>query len=123
MAQALQTRVAAEHTAQQERFHFWADRFHQTFQSPASKRPIATSCPVTKQGLGGAHQVMAQPFDLRVFVIDEGLKVAFQMGPAPLQPRPQCQYILARSQWTSPQNASPSSSCSTDDTDIPSRAA
>jgi len=32
------------------------------------------------------HQIVAEPLDLLVRMVDESLKVAFQMSPAPLYP-------------------------------------
>jgi len=62
-------------------------------QIPASETAtvlfgIAATSPNFKQLLSRSHQVMPQPFGLQVARIDQGLKVTFQMGPAPLQPMP-----------------------------------
>ena len=71
--------------AQQQAVDLVADWFHQVLEAAAGEGPVATARPVAEEGFGGPHQVMAQPFDLVIGVVDQGLKVSFQMGPAPLQ--------------------------------------
>ena len=84
-AHAGQSRVTAEVAAQQQAVDLAADRLHQTLESAAGDRPVPATRPVMKQGLCRSHQVVPQAFHLVILVVDQGLKIAFEMRPAPLQ--------------------------------------
>ena len=77
--------VAAEDAAQQQAVDLLADRLQQTLASSAGDGPITTTRPVVKEFLGGTHQVVPQALHLLIGMIDQSLKIAFEMGPAPLQ--------------------------------------
>jgi len=84
LAHSLQLRVAAEDTAQQEAVDLFPDRLHQALETPAGDGPIATTRPVPKQCLRGAHQITSEAIDLVIGMIDQRLKIPFQMRPTPL---------------------------------------
>ena len=71
--------------AQQQGFDLRADRCHQAFHSRTGERPVAVARPCREEFSRGPHQIVSQPLHLRVVAVDQGLKVAFQMRPAPLQ--------------------------------------
>jgi len=80
-----QSRVLAENSAQQQAVDLAADRLHLTLKFGAGDRPVPAAGPVPKQFLRQSHQVVSQPFDLVIRVIDQGLTISFQMRPTPLQ--------------------------------------
>lgn len=83
-AHALEEAVAALGTPQQQSFQATADRPHATDQRGARDCAVTVVGPVFEQATGPAPQVIAQPLGLCVAAVHQGLKVSFQMGPAPL---------------------------------------
>ena len=85
LAHADQPRVATKHAAQQQGVDLGPDRYHQALESHAGDSPVAITSPERKHLPRRPHQIVAQTLHLLVLVVDQGLKVAFQMSPAPLQ--------------------------------------
>ena len=84
-AHAPQSRAFAERSAQQQGVHLAADRPHRAKPAATRERPIAIAGPQAKQLACFAHQIVPQAFGLSIARVDQGLEIAFQVGPTPLQ--------------------------------------
>ena len=85
VAHASQSRAFAERSAQQQGVHLTADRPHRAKPPATGECPIAIARPEAKQLACFAHQIVPQSFGLSIARVDQGLEVAFQVSPAPLQ--------------------------------------
>ena len=80
-AHAVDRPIPAEHSAQQETFRLLADWLHQPLHLRPCDRTVAAARPKAKKFARTAREVMPQSFDLPVAVVDQRLKVAFQVRP------------------------------------------
>ena len=85
LAHAHHFAVSAEPSAQQQAFHFKADRLHQTLHFDKRDGAVATARPMSKEFLRAAHKVVPEALHLPIRVIDQCLKVPLQVCPTPLQ--------------------------------------
>src|SRR6188768_2191998 len=74
-----------EIATQQVVFHPRTDRLHVATKRATGERTIAYFLPEGKQFLGLPQQIMAEALAYRAGAVDQGLKVAFEVSPAPLQ--------------------------------------
>src|SRR5581483_4246368 len=74
-----------EVAAQQEALHLSADRLHPLPEFVPWHRAVADLLPQREELLGRPHQVVAEAAARGAGAIDQGLEVALQVGPAPLE--------------------------------------
>ena len=74
-----------EVSAQQERVDLAADRLHASAKCRDGERAVADTLPHGEPFLGGSHEVAAKPLVGVARAVDQGLEVAFEVSPAPLQ--------------------------------------
>ena len=82
IAQALQFGMAAEHSAQQEVVDLPANRSQQAQQARSGDRSVTAARPMPEQFLRGTHQVMPEPFDLVVGMVNQRLKIPVSDAPS-----------------------------------------
>src|SRR3990172_1843925 len=84
-ARAAHVWIAAFGAAQQQALHLATDGSHPTHKRRARNLAGAIVGPVLEQLAGQTPQPETQPLALDRAAVDHRLKIAFQMGPAPLQ--------------------------------------
>jgi hypothetical protein len=80
-----ETVVIGEDTAQQQGVHRGANGGHPGLKNLSGDLAGTMIAPMLEDQFDLPHQVVSQPFHLSVGVIDQGLKITFEMNPTPLQ--------------------------------------
>ena len=79
------TRARVEVTAQQQRVDRFADRFDAATEGAMREGAVADVLPEGEHFFGGSPEVVSEAFAGVARAVDEGLEVAEEMSPAPLQ--------------------------------------
>src|SRR4051812_45220456 len=79
-------RARVEVAAQKQRVDLPADRLHPASEGAMRESAVADLLPEREHFLGRPHEVMSETFLGWARTVDEGLEIAFEMRPAPLEP-------------------------------------